>query len=153
MKKIVGVFVCMLLITTIMPSLTAKQKIDPTLTETTKKIEYKNCYIKASGTITKADWPRIFGINFWKVYWFYYKPYSDNHAFVFFWLMIFEPDAEVTVYTEENGEVLWQNQGQGYPQLMIYRYDGIYIPSKPDGDTFQISIDGNAQSVNIKVRQ
>jgi hypothetical protein len=95
------------------------------------------CYIEASGKVAEDDYGRV---KMWKTLWL--RPFSDNRAFVTFWHINFQPDANITIYSRENGRVLWQHEGN--QTLNMLGFFGNYIPSSSDDRSFQVTMNGVA---------
>jgi len=136
-RKIIGILICMLLLGTIIPTITSAQPVP------NEKQNFNNCYMVAEGMLTDKDFPSIIGISMWKIH--YTRPFNDDRAKVFYWFIRFNETAKVTIYSEENGEILWQHQGSTVPQLRIFLFNGIYIGSD---DGLQIS--GKIGHIQIK---
>ena len=150
--KMIVVFVSMLMIATAIPLTSASNtnktnnKICNPTTDT-----YNECYIEASGKISEKDWPAIIRLpNMWKTFWFRFL-LNDERAFVSFWRIIFQSNAEVTIFTEQNGEVLWEHQGEKEVQLIILGYVGIYNPESSDDGPLHVTISGTALRVDTKL--
>jgi|WetSurMetagenome_2_1015567.scaffolds.fasta_scaffold01097_10 hypothetical protein len=89
--------------------------------------QFNNCYLVADGQLTDRDFPSIIGISMWKIH--YTRPFDDDRAKIFYWFIRFNESATVTIYSEQNGDVLWQHQGSTVPQLRILMFNGIYTGS------------------------
>ena len=102
---------------------------------------FTNCYITANGDISTKDWPRIIGSNMWKHFWL--RPFNDDRAVVSYWQLVFDVDAELTVYDEQDGAVLYHHSNTDHQQLRLIGYYGQYIPTVPEGGSgLHITIDG-----------
>lgn len=139
--KITGMLVSMLLIVTILPSVGA------ITTNTTQPIGngdkvFKNCYIEAQGLVDSSppsNRPLMFKI-------FYLRSLITDRAFALYWLIIFEePEVTVTIYSEENGEVLWQNEFDppAVWGFRLFRFNGHYTHFT-DENGFHVNLRGNA---------
>lgn len=104
---------------------------------------YSGCYIEAEGKISVEDWFAIIRMpNMWKTFWF--RPFKDEmQAFVSFWRLVFQSDSDVTIYSEENGDILWDHQGGQEVHLVIVGFWGDYIPTSTDG-LLNVQINGIA---------
>jgi len=113
---------------------------------------YTSCYIEADGEIAyNIDWIAFIKMpNMWKTFWF--RPFNDDRAIVSYWMLVFNFDSKVRIYSEEDGDLLWEHQGSEYPQLKIFGFYGNYIPSTNDNYAFQVELDGNALIVLTKLR-
>lgn len=138
-RKIIGILICMLLFGTIIPVITTAQPVP------TEQKNFNNCYMVAEGQLTDEDFPSIIGISMWKIC--YLRPYGqdDERASVFYWFIRFNYTATVTIYSEENGEILWQHQGSTVPQLRILLFNGRYI-----GTDEGLQISGKIRHIQIK---
>jgi hypothetical protein len=142
-KKIFGILVCMLFILTTMVSVVSANQ---------EKTLYKGCYIEASGEISEKDWFAIIRLpNMWKTFWFR-PPFNEQKAFVSFWRIVYDSKSTVTIYSEQNGDILWDHNGQQDVHLIIIGFHGIYIPeqSNPD-EPLHVEISGNALFVKPKL--
>ena len=135
-RKIIGILICMLLLATIIPTITATQPVPNRI-----KL-FNNCYMVAEGMLTDKDFPSIIGTSMWKIQ--YTRPFNDSRAEIFYWFLRFNETAKVTIYSEENGEILWQHQGSTVPQLRILWFNGLYAASD-DG----LHISGKIRHIQI----
>jgi hypothetical protein len=105
---------------------------------------YTKCYIEAEGDISVRDWFAIIRMpNMWKTFWF--RPRGDEQqAFVYFWRLVYQSDSKITIYIEENGNILWNHQGEQEVHLVIFGYNGMYIPSSTEDGPLHVKISGNA---------
>jgi hypothetical protein len=99
---------------------------------------FMTCYIEASGKIGE-DGGGFFQFGMWKTFWF--RPFLDNRAFVTYWHIPFDPDGQVTIYSSDGGQVLWDYKGE--QRVNILGYFGTYIPSVIEG-SLHVTISGNA---------
>jgi hypothetical protein len=105
---------------------------------------FMRCKIEASGFVSKDDWPAVIRLpNMWKTFWFRFLQ-REEQAFVSFWRIVFDPDAEITIYSEDNDEILWDHQEQEKPQLILVGYSGIYSNDGSEDDSLHVSINGKA---------
>ncbi len=143
-KKIIGILIILGLLLTTLPIATARNKgsIEPTVLE-----KYKDCYVEIDGLISLNDYPRIFGINMWKMIFLRISGSNNPDAFVFYWYLLLDETAEILVYTEENGELLWQHDGQGTPEIRLLWFTGSYIASSVEEDRLHIDIDGQIRVI------
>jgi hypothetical protein len=112
---------------------------------------FMSCFIDASGEIARIDWPAIIKMpNMWKTTWF--RPFKDDRAVATYWQLVFDSKSEIRIYSEENGELLWQHDGSDYPQIRIFGFYGTYIPSSSYGESLHVSIRGNVLLLWIKLR-
>ena len=77
-----------------------------------------------------------------KTYNVYIKP-------VFYWFIRFNETSTVTIYSEENGEVLWQHQGDLVPQLRMLRFKGIYLNELTEKGNLHIELRGTLAHIQI----
>jgi len=139
-KKMIGIIIGMLLITLLLPSISA------TPTFGNKKEVFKNCYIEVAGTVESVS-GNLFQYLMFKH--FYIRPHGDERAFVLLWLIEWrEPDVTVTIYTEENGDILWQDTGlSGVWGMRLFWYNGIYTNEGSTEDQLVVNLQGNAKAV------
>ena len=153
-RKIIGILIFGILLVSSLPvtvALETNNSINKENENSNVNIKmYKDCYLEASGKISRGDWPRLIGSNMWKIFWF--RPHHDDRAFTFYWLLVYDQNAEFTIYTEENGDVLWQHDGNGSPQITIYRYYGIYL-NNMNGDSLEVTLKGKVQRLKVRVRE
>ena len=138
-KKIVGILVVMLVLTMVIPSASAN------LAFGNKKEIFRNCYIEATGTVEPCgDFIRWV---MWKH--FYIRPHHDENAFVLLWLIEFlEPDVTVTIYSEKNGDILWENTGlTGVWGMRLFWYYGTYTNDGSTEDSLVVNLQGNAKAI------
>lgn len=109
-----------------------------------KRDIFRDCYIEATGAIEPSG-GSLFRYVMFK--YFYIRPFGDDRAFVLSWLIEFmEPNVVVTIYTEKNGEVLWQDTGlTGVWGLRLLWYSGIYTNEGSTENELIVNLQGNAQ--------
>jgi hypothetical protein len=139
-KKLIGILICISLLTTIIP-LTGAINSNNTQQKREKNQGnifniYPLCYVEANGNIAEKEGRQ----KMWKTFWF--RPFQDDRACVSYWHIIFKSDATVTIYDKKNGDVVWQNTGD--QRLNILGYFGIYIPSSANDGSLHITIEGRA---------
>ena len=146
-KKIVGTLVCVIFIAIILDfanayNLSGNKVIEPHRLENSDNslVTFRpcfTCYIEVLGKVAEDDSGRV---EMFKTFWF--RPFDDDRAFVTFWHIKFQPDANITVYTRENGRILWQHEGN--QTLDMVGFFGNYIPSSSDDRSFQVTMNGVA---------
>jgi len=141
MRKIVWILVCLMLVLSIVPLVGAINTGDNKTYE-----RFDKCYVEMSGNVTFDDWPRIIAINFLKIV---HRNLGNHNGSVWFWLMVFEPDTIVNVYTEKGGELLYTHQGSTYPEVRIFFFKGLMISSEAEDCMVHYSLDGTARLVKI----
>jgi len=139
--KILSILVIFLFVTLVIPFSTAvyipvAEPID------TKTDTFIGCYIEASGEVSTVDWPRIIGSNMWKLTWL--RPFGNDFAVISYWRIVLDESTELSIYDEEGGELLYQHDGVGHPQLRIIGYFGDYTPTSPDENTLHVELSGSA---------
>jgi len=139
--KIGELLICMLLIGTLLPIGSIAQ---PAPSEIQR---FSHCYIVAEGRLTGKDFPSIIGTSMWKIW--YMRPFDDDRANVFYWFIRFNETSTVTIYSEENGEVLWQHQGDLVPQLRMLRFKGIYLNELTEEGNLHIELRGTLAHIQI----
>lgn len=133
-KKLIGLLICMLMLGAILPVVSANP---PKLNQIQR---FGTCSIIAEGTLTNKDFPSIYGTSMWKIH--YTRPFNDDRAHILYWFIRFDETAAVTIYSEEDGEVLWQHQGDTVSQLRMVLFKGIYLNEITDDDKLYIQISG-----------
>ncbi len=151
---VIGCFILLLL--TSLPLVNSNESNNSIQTNNTNLSKWElftSCYIEAEGEIAyNIDWPAIIKMpNMWKSFWF--RPFNDDKAIVSYWMLVFKFDSIVKIYSEENGDLLWENYGSNYPQLKIFGFYGNYIPSNNDENSFQVLLSGKAFIVLTKLRE
>ena len=113
---------------------------------------YIKCYIEASGKISQRDWFAIIRMtNMWKTFWFR-PPLNELKAFVSFWRIVYQADSQLTIYSEENGDIIWDHNGEQEIHLIILGFNGIYIPQSGDPNgPLHVEISGNVWFVKPKL--
>jgi steroid 5-alpha reductase family enzyme len=141
-KKLIGLIICMLLITLLLQSVSAA----PTLGN--KKEIFKDCYIEATGTVEPVS-GNLFQYLMFK--YFYIRPYGDERAFVLLWLIEWmEPDVTVTIYSEKDGDILWEDTGlTGVWGMRQFWYYGIYTNEGSTDDQLVVNLQGNAKVIIV----
>lgn len=137
-KKTTGLFLCMLVFGVLLPTVSANQ---------TKIEHFNSCFIVADGVLTEKDFPSIIGISMWKMCWF--RPFNDDRATVFYWFIRFNQTSSVTIYSEENGEVLWQHQGDTVPQLRMLGFKGIYLNNLIEDGRLHVELRGTIGAIQV----
>jgi len=138
-KKIVGILIVMLVLTMVLPSASANLALG------NKKEIFKNCYIEATGTVEPCG-----DFIQWVMFkHFYIRPYHDERAFVLLWLIEFlEPDVTVTIYSEKNGDILWEDTGLiGVWGMRLFWYYGTYTNDGSTEDSLVVNLQGNAKAI------
>lgn len=120
---------------------------------TTKEAQpntFTSCYVEADGDVSTVDWPRLIGSNMWKLSWF--RPFGNDLAVVSYWRIVLDESSELAIYDRDGGDLLWEHDGSGNPQLRIIGFFGDYIPTSPDESTLHVKISGSALFIaeNIK---
>ena len=141
-RKIIGMIIILLIASLLLPSILA------TPTFGNKKEIFKDCYIEATGDIEPSGGSLIKYVM-WKNFWF--RPFGDDRAFVFLWLIEWmEPDVTVTIYQEKNGEILWQDTDLiGIWGMRLIWYNGIYTNDGTTEDQLVVNLQGNAKVVIV----
>jgi len=142
-KKIIGIIIGMLLITLLLPSISA------TPTFGNKQEVFKDCYLEVTGTVVPVS-GNLFQYVMFK--YFYIRPFGDERAFVILWhIQWMEPDVTVTIYTEKNGDILWQDTSgpTGVWGMRLFWYYGIYTNEGSTEDQLVVNLQGNAKTVVV----
>ena len=141
-KKIIALLFLMLLIVPIIPTTPA------TATFGNKKTVFENCYLEATGNVEPSG-GSLFRYVMFK--YFFIRPYGDDRAFVFLWLIEFlEPDVEVTIYSEKGGEILWQDTGlTGVWGMRLFWFKGTYTNTGSTNNQLVVNLHGNAKKIIV----
>jgi hypothetical protein len=118
-KQLTVLAVCSLLIITITPLTEAK---DQDRSET-----YQDCYVESSGTIINR-----FSIGLFKL---------GNKALIIYSIIEYSEDGVTSIYDDENGNILWQEQGEHSILLFFFRGNYSYIKDPENGTAFLV-LDG-----------
>lgn len=112
--------------------------------------KYSDCYIEISGCLSEKDYPSIVGISMWKLV--FLRPQGNDNpaAFVLYWFLRFKETAEITIYDQKNGNILWQHNGVGEQQLRIVWFDGEYQTTLIPGVGYQKDICGIVKVMWVK---
>jgi hypothetical protein len=98
---------------------------------------FNRCYIEIEGDI----------YNQWKIC--YLKPFGDNRSTVIYWHLEFEPNSEIKIYDEKDGELL--SEYFGPREINILAFGGIYIPFRQNANSsLHVSINGNVLKIISK---
>jgi len=95
-------------------------------TNESRSVTYTDCYIVSSGTIINR-----LAIGLFKI---------GNKAFIIYINIGFKDDGNTSIYNDETGDLLWQQQGEHNIILLFYRGNYSYIKN-PDGSFF-MALDG-----------
>lgn len=118
-KKIIGLVICLLFILTCFP-VTGE-------TFNSQSGIYKNCYIVCSGTMLNRLVIGLFKIG--------------NKALIVYMNMGYKEDGNVSIYNEENGDLLCHEQGELSFLVFFYRGNYSFIKNPDDGSIF-IAMEG-----------
>jgi hypothetical protein len=141
MRKITGILVCLLLVLSTVPLVGAINTGEYNTGE-----KFNDCYVEMSGNVTYHDWLRFIAINILEIV---HRNLGNHNGSVWFWMMLFEPDAIVNIYTEKGGEVLYTHQGSTYPEVRMFFFKGLMISSEVEGSIVHYTLDGTARLVKI----
>ena len=122
-KKILGIFLCMLLLLTMVSTVAAKQE----------RTVYKDCYLEV-----EAQREGLYRM----IKHVFLRPQGENSAFVLCWIIQWMGPEYVTVkiFDQKNGSELWNNQNQeGIWAFKLFFYTGLYMWSTENGqDIFNL---------------
>jgi len=141
-KKLIGILIIMLLTIPFLQSPVAKTTL------ANEKEVFEDCYVEVTGTVVPVS-GNLFKYLMFKH--FYIRPYGDERAFVFLWhIQWLEPDVTVKIFTEENGELLWQDIGlNGVWGMRLFWYNGIYTNNGSSDDQLVVNLNGNVKRVTV----
>jgi len=146
-KKLIGILIIFGLLITTIPITTAEYHNN---TGASSLERYSNCYIEISGLLSINDYPRLIGVQMWKILFLRTNGPENPEAFVLYWYILLDQNAEISIYTQENGELIWQHDGIGEPVLRMLRFSGNYVPTLTEEGRLNIDIDGQIKSIWIK---
>lgn len=145
-KKLIGILIIFILLITTLPISTASFYKNIGITGLDK---YSDCYVEISGLKSINDYPRIVGCNNWKIIFLRPNGADNPEAFVFYWYILLDETVEISIYTEQNGELLWQHDGSGEPIIRMFRFTGDYIPSLTEEGRLKLDISGQIKTIWI----
>jgi len=143
-KKILGILIVMLFFIQVFPSAIATQPFG------NEKKVFENCYIEATGDVEPSG-GSLFRYVMFK--YFFIRPHGGDSAFVLLWLIEFiEPNVEVTIYTEKDGEILWQDTGlKGVWGFKLFWFKGTYTNEGSTDDQLVVNLEGTAKKVTAHI--
>lgn len=144
MKKYLKYGIIVMLLFTLVPLASATHPA--TERKNTPFQVFKTCYVTMEGNLTTDDFPGFYGTHMWKIRFLRPDTTDPTYATVFYWLMRIASNAQLTVYTEQNGPVLYQHQGTLDPEIRILAFKGTYY----NDDSMHIG--GTAQLVVLRER-
>ncbi len=157
-KKIFGFVIGMLVLSMLLPSITAATTFE-NKKQTMKNSEsylgapegkYKNCYIEVSADI-HHDWPAIIKLsNMLKVLWIQGSD-SNKVSFGLYSYFVFENNAMITVYDKKDGAIVWQHQGIQDPTITMLGFKGTYESSLAPSYLTHFTIDGTVRLLSIRL--
>ena len=113
------------------------------------KESFTNCYIQINGKIHN-DWPAIIKLpNMLLVGWI--QDSDNNVLFGSYSYILLENDASIKVFSEKNGEILWQHQGSSDPLITLIGYKGLYEYFNPENELSQVNIEGDCLYSSIRL--
>ena len=138
--KLIGILIIMLLTIPVLQSCMAKTTFG------NEKEIFEDCYVEVTGSVVPVS-GNLFQYLMFKH--FYIRPYDDDRAFVFLWhIQWMEPDVTVKIFTEENGELLWEDTGlTGVWGMRLFWYNGIYTNDGSTDDKLIVNLQGNVKRV------
>ena len=144
-KIIAGIIIIGLIITTL-PMTSARPS------KFTDSDKYSDCYIEISGLLSINDYPRIIGASMWKLVFLRPDGNENPAAFIFYLYLMLDEAAEVTIYTEENGELLWQHDGEGEPEIRLFWFSGYYISTETEEGRLHKEFTGTVKNIRVNER-
>ena len=112
--------------------------------------KFSDCYIEISGILSETDYPSIIGISMWKMVFLRPEGNDDPAAFILYWFLRYKESASITIYDQQNGNILWQHDGVGEYQFRILWFSGSYEPIGVPGNSLQTDISGTVKAIQIK---
>ena len=112
--------------------------------------KFTDCYIEISGLLSETDYPSIVGISMWKMVFLRPEGNDDPAAFILFWFLRYKESASITIYDQQNGNVIWEHDGMGEYQFRILWFRGSYEPIDVPGNSLQTDISGSVKVIQIK---
>jgi len=113
------------------------------------RVNFKNCYIELSGKIHN-DWPALIKFpNLFRLYWF--GSDLNNVLFGTYCYILYENDALIKIYNEEDGDLLWEHDGVNDPLVTIIGFKGNYQYINDANHLDQVIFSGNTLITNVKL--
>jgi hypothetical protein len=139
-KKKILILICLIFISTVIHSIGAIPS-NNSKSLRNENVVFKKCYIEANGLVD--DMPQSNRPLMIKI--FFIRSFINDRAFALFLQIIFEePDVDVTIYSEKDGLVLWNNENaSGVWGLRLIRFNGYYTDFT-DENGFHVNLHGNA---------
>ena len=144
MKKYLQYGIIVMLLIPVIPLASATD--ESTLRKNTPFQTFKDCYVTMEGNLTTNDFPCLLGVHMWKIRFLRPDSSDPTYATVFYWLMRIAYNAQLTVYTEQNGQILYQHQSTLVPEIRLLAFNGTYYAD----DTMHIG--GTAKIVVLRER-
>ena len=139
-RKVVGILVGMLFFTTVIQAIAASPDQQGKPLVDNKEV-FKNCYIDATGLLEYGNVMRQ-----------YLHLTVGDHSFVAYWWITWDDfnatnPTTVSIYSEKNGELLWNNEGHqgGVWSIQLFLYRGIYTNTKLVDGRLIIHLEGNTR--------
>jgi len=112
---------------------------------------YSNCYVEIDGLLSDEDYSKIFDMGpFWKIYFLRLAGNGNPPSSVLYWYIRLDETAQITIKSEENGDILWSNDNLYEQEIRILRFNGEYISSFNEEGRIKKDIQGNVQTIWIK---
>jgi hypothetical protein len=138
-RKIICVIVGLLLVTILLPSITANLH------------HYANCYVEINGLLSNKDYPKIFDMGpFWKIDFLRLAGNGNPPSFVLYWYIRLDETAQITIKSDENGDILWSHDSSSEQEIRILRFNGDYLSSSNGEGRIIKDIKGNVNLIWIK---
>lgn len=129
------------------PNLSIKPRINNKILN--DKVNFNNCYIELSGKIHN-DWPALIKFpNLFRLYWF--GPDLNNVLFGTYCYILYEKDALIKIYDEEDGNLLWEHDGFNDPLVTIIGFKGNYQYINDPNHLDQVIFSGDSLFTSVKL--
>ena len=138
MKKRTILIITLILISILMPIITAEHHSEKSNESSFSPGVFINCYVVASGPID-FTW-QLMDI-----------PIPIIGRFIAYWPVIFiEPQTEIAIYSKKGGDLLWQdNTDSGELTMHLFCYKGVYNTDESTDDTLFANLDGKSSLILI----
>ena len=138
-RKIICVIAGMLVVTIVFPSIAANLN------------HYSNCYVEIDGLLSDEDHPKIFDMGpFWKIDFLRLAGNGNPPSSVLYWYMRLDETAQISIKSEENGDILWSDDSSCEQEIRILRFTGEYMSSCNEEGRINKDIKGNVQIIWVK---
>lgn len=154
MRRVLSLCMILMLVFPIVANVIAEtdyqesQEQNTILSSGTKR--FTNCYVEISGYIHN-DWPAIIKLpNMFQSGWIMSS--EEDVLFGLYSYMLFENSAAIIVYSEKNGDILWEHQKDVDPLITIIGFNGFYEFINPPLQLSSVTLEGMVGYISIRLK-